>query len=270
MTDVPAPTDLRRREHVTILAALAGVTAISWLYTWLQARDMAGMDGMGNAGMDAMAGMVMPAAPRPWNAADFALMFIMWWVMMVGMMVPSATPMILTFATINRQKRARGRPFVPTATFVAGYLMAWGVFGLTVTLAQWGLEQAALISPMMKTSSAISGGILFLAAGFLPGHATEVCMPRQVPLSRRFRSEHLARRRGWNHADGPWARVLLSRMLLAPHAAAVCRRRDEPSVGSEEIAAFVFAEKLLPGGQSIARVSGALMLAFGIYLLTQA
>ena len=162
MTDVPAPTDLRCRERVTIFAALAGVTAISWLYTWLQARDMAGMDGMGNAGIDAMAGMVMPAAPRPWNAADFALMFIMWWVMMVGMMVPSATPMILTFATINRQKRARGRPFVPTATFVAGYLMAWGVFGLTVTLAQWGLEQAALISPMMKTSRTISGGTCFL------------------------------------------------------------------------------------------------------------
>jgi len=147
MTDVPngrvlSPSELLLRERVTIVATLAGVTAISWLYLWLQAREMMGMGGTGRPGMDEMAGMVMSAGLRPWSAADFALMFIMWWVMMVGMMVPSATPMILTFATVNRRKRARGRPFVPTATFAAGYLIAWGVFSLAVTLAQWGLEQA--------------------------------------------------------------------------------------------------------------------------------
>jgi predicted metal-binding membrane protein len=36
------------------------------------------------------------------------------------------------------------------------------------------------------------------------------------------------------------------------------------------IAAFVFIEKIAPRGQWIARVSGALMLAFGVYLLTRA
>ena len=75
---------------------------------------------------------------KPWSVADFALMFVMWWVMMVGMMTPSATPMILTFATVNRRKRARGRPFVPTAMFVAGYLLAWGVFSLGITPAAVG------------------------------------------------------------------------------------------------------------------------------------
>ena len=147
-TDRVSPSlRLLLRERVAIVAALAGVTALSWLSFWLQARQMAG--GMTDPGMADMAGMVMSAGWRPWRANYFALMFIMWWVMMLGMMLPSATPMILTFATVNRRKRARGGAFVPTAVFTAGYLTAWGAFSLAATAAQWGLERAALMSPMM-------------------------------------------------------------------------------------------------------------------------
>jgi len=87
-------------------------------------------------------------------------------VMMVGMMLPSAAPMILTFATVNRNRRARGQPYVPTALFTLGYLLAWGGFSIVATVVQWGLERAALLSPIdMASDSQVLGGLLFLAAG---------------------------------------------------------------------------------------------------------
>ncbi len=136
------------------MAALAAVTAVSWLYLYLQMGPMA-----------AMADVAMPAAFGPWSASDFALNLAIWWAMMPGMMLPSAAPMILTFATINRNKRTRGRPFVPTAVFTTGYLLAWGLFGVFATLADWGLERAALISPITGRLGPILGAVVIIAAG---------------------------------------------------------------------------------------------------------
>jgi predicted metal-binding membrane protein len=271
MTDLPtggvlSPSGLLLRERVTIVAALVGVTGICWFYLWLQIQRMTGMGETGGSGMDEMAGMVMSAGPRPWSAAEFALMFIMWWIMMVGMMAPSATPMILTFATVNRRKRARGWPYVSTATFAAGYLMAWGVFSLAATLAQWGLELAALISRTMQTSSPILGGVLFLAAGlyqFTP--AKHECLKKcRSPLDfvlNNWRDGSVGALRmglgqGFYCVGCCWLLMLLLFVGGVMNLLWVAG-----------IAAFVFAEKLVPGGEWIARVSGALMLAFCAYLV---
>jgi predicted metal-binding membrane protein len=148
--------DLLRRQRVVILAALAAIAALAWLYLFLAAADMrAAMASMDRA-------MVMP----PRGPIELLLLFAMWWVMMVGMMLPGVAPVILTFATVNRNRRARGEPYVPSALFTAGYLLAWGGFSLAATLAQEALERAALLSPMdMTTNSRLLGGLLFLAAG---------------------------------------------------------------------------------------------------------
>ncbi len=139
-----------------ILAAIAAVVALAWLYLFRDAADMAAM----MAGMDRM--MAMP----PKTAGELLLLFAMWWVMMVGMMLPSVTPMLLTFATVNRKRHGRGEPYVPTALFTAGYLLAWGGFSVAATLTQWALERAAFLSPMdMALHSQQLGGALLLAAG---------------------------------------------------------------------------------------------------------
>ncbi len=148
------PRDQPLRDRVVIWLGLAAVTALSWLYVY---RQMGPMEGM--------ADLAMPAAYVPWTAADFALDMAIWWAMMPGMMLPSAAPMILTFATINRQKRRRGQPFVPTMVFSSGYLIAWGVFGIFATLADWGSERAALISPLTGKLTPILGAVVVTAAG---------------------------------------------------------------------------------------------------------
>ena len=86
--------------------------------------------------MRAMGDMTMAMPPPPKGAVDLALLLVMWWIMMIGMMLPSAAPMILTFATVNARRRARAQPWVPTALFAAGYLLAWAGFSIAATLAQ--------------------------------------------------------------------------------------------------------------------------------------
>src|ERR671914_2128797 len=146
-----------RRDRLIVLAGLAGVTALAWLYLVLM---VAGMD----MSMEMGEAMAMPQI-RPWSATDFLLMFLMWAIMMVGMMVPSAAPMILLYARVCRTQRDKGRPFAPTGAFVAGYVAVWSAFSLIATVLQWALEQAALLSPMMISTSPILGGGLLIAAG---------------------------------------------------------------------------------------------------------
>ena len=85
--------------------------------------------------------------------------------MMMAMMLPSATPMILLVAGVERQRRDRGHPAVPTAMFAAGYLLVWTGFSLAAALAQWGLHNAALLSPMLASTSPALGGLLLVGAG---------------------------------------------------------------------------------------------------------
>jgi predicted metal-binding membrane protein len=85
--------------------------------------------------------------------------------MMVGMMLPSATPATLVYTAVARKAAREGTPVAPVAAFVLGYLTMWTLFSAGATVAQWGLERAALLSPMLVSNSAVLGGALLVAAG---------------------------------------------------------------------------------------------------------
>ena len=95
MTDAVLETVLRR-DRAIVAAALLVMAGLAWAYVlWLAAdMDMGGMDMSGFRMVPAGVVLMMPAT-APWNATEFAFVFAMWAVMMVGMMTPSATPMIL-------------------------------------------------------------------------------------------------------------------------------------------------------------------------------
>jgi predicted metal-binding membrane protein len=137
---------------VAVLAAIAGITALSWFTLVDMARDM-------ESAPMAMIGL------QPWTPAHFGMMFAMWAVMMTGMMLPSATPTTLVYTAVVRKASREGTPVAPVAAFVAGYLFMWTLFSLGATLAQWGLERAALLSPMLVSSSPALGGALLVGAG---------------------------------------------------------------------------------------------------------
>ena len=100
-----------------------------------------------------------------WTAIDALLLFVMWSAMMAAMMVPGASPMVSAFATINRRRRQRSAPYVPTAVFLLGYLIVWAVFSIVATALQWLLQTTGLLTTMMQSTSHYWSAALFLAAG---------------------------------------------------------------------------------------------------------
>ena len=119
-----------RRDRIVVLSGLAAITALSWVYVVSLASDMQSMN-MGDMGTQ----MTLPRM-HAWGTADFALTFGMWAVMMVAMMTPSAAPMILMFAAVNRRRWKQQVSYVPTSVFLAGYLVVWAAFSVIATAAQ--------------------------------------------------------------------------------------------------------------------------------------
>ncbi len=162
-----------QRDRAVVLGGVVAVAALAWAYTIYLAQSSSNMD-MGMAQL------------QSWSAADFGLMFLMWAVMMTAMMVPSAAPMVLLFATVNRQRRKQQGPYVPTGVFLMGYVLVWSGFATAATLANWSLRANSLLSTVTGGStSAYLGGALLMAAGaFQWSPLKAVCLTRcRSPLS---------------------------------------------------------------------------------------
>ena len=192
----------------------------------------------------------------------------MWWVMMAGMMLPSALPMTLTFATVNRRRRELDTPYVPTAVFVTGYLLAWGGLSIAATAAQRALEHAALLSPEMRLVSPFAGGLVFIAAGLYQltpfKHA---CLRRcRSPLA--FVLEHWqegtagALRMGAVH--GAYCLGCCALLMALLFVGGVMN-----IVWAAAIAAWVVLEKVLPRGEVLARIAGVAAIAVGAWMLAR-
>ena len=245
-----------RRQRAVILAALAPIAALAWLYLFLAAADMTA----------AMAGMDRTMVIPPRGSTELLLLFAMWWVMMVGMMLPSVAPVILTFATVNRNRAARGEPYVPSALFTAGYLLAWVGFSLAATLAQEALERANLISPMgMTTNSRLLGGLLFLAAGLYQFAPVKLACLRFCRSPLDFVVNH------WRDGPGGAVRMGLTHglyclgccwvLMLLLFVGGVMNLLWVAFLG-----VVVLVEKL-SAGPWMGRIGGALMMIYGAWLL---
>ena len=100
-----------RRDRQVVVAALSAVIAMAWLWVLLGAgTGMSAMEMILGPSPDGMARMMAPAL---WTVGYAGIMFTMWWVMMAAMMLPSAAPILLLFARINRKEKSAGRPFIP-------------------------------------------------------------------------------------------------------------------------------------------------------------
>jgi predicted metal-binding membrane protein len=258
-----------RRDRAIVSIALAIVTLLAWLYVLRLAADM-DMGGMDMAGMRMVStgiNMVMTSRLQPWTGAEFALMFVMWSVMMVAMMLPSATPMVLLYARVGRTAAIDGEPFAPTGWFAAGYLLVWLGFAFGATGAQWALERAALLTPMMESASgcwrrAIDHG-WSLSMIPIKGHLFSVLPspPSLYPTLRRLSSQ----RPGRLGDRGP-ARRLLCWMLLGVDDVVV-RRWGNERVWIGAIAGLVLPEKVAAGERLVSRAAGTGLILGGVWLL---
>ena len=159
------------RDRLVVLAALAAVVALAWAYLAYIVLAQPAMD------MDAIAMAAMP--PPVWDIRYFAATLAMWMVMMIGMMVPSAAPMLFAYLNVSRSRPEGLSPIAATAAFLLGYLLVWGGFSVIATIAQWALHATELLGPTMRSSSAVLNALLLIAAGvyqFLP--IKNVCLSK--------------------------------------------------------------------------------------------
>lgn len=244
-----------RRDRLLVVWCLLLAIVLSWSYLLVGA-------GM----MQSMGGMLMPMSMGPWTPIHAALVLVMWAVMMAAMMLPSAAPMILFYATIARRRSERGQAARTSGAFAFGYLTVWAAFSLAATALQFGLEQAALLSPMMESTSRGLAGAVLIASGlyqWLP--VKQACLRHcRSPLD--FVVTH------WRPGTGGAFRMGLDHGAVCVGCCWLLMALL--FVGGvmnfawiAGIALFVLIEKLSPAGHWIGRGAGALLVAWGIATL---
>jgi predicted metal-binding membrane protein len=242
-----------KRDRALVLSGVIAVTALAWIYLINAAAEMG-----------EMAGMVQI---KPWSALDAVMMFVMWSIMMIGMMVPSAAPVILLYALVWRKHRIAGQPYAPTGAFAAGYVTIWTAFSLGATTLQWGLERAALLSPMMVSTSSIFGGLILIAAGLYQ------LTPYKNACLRRCRSPVEFLSRHWR--PGAWGAFMMGLEHGAFCLGCCWILMVLLFVGGvmnllwvATITLFVLVEKVLPFGRNVGQgMAGVLVLA-GIIVIS--
>jgi predicted metal-binding membrane protein len=204
-----------KRDRTVVVTGLVGISVLAWAYIIYLAWNMEHMD------ME----VAMPQM-QAWG------------------MVPSAAPLILIFAAANRKRKERKDPFVHTAVFLTGYLLVWTGFSALATLAQWGLHNAALLSPMMKSTQWTPFKHACLThcrspLGFLMAHWRE-----GTKGSLMMGVEH-----GSYCVGCCWFLMALLFVAGVMNLLWVAI-----------IAAFVLAEKVLPRGDLVGRVAGGMLV----------
>lgn len=246
---------LLRRDRVILWLGMFTLAALAWLYLFRLDAAMT-------------AEMAMPMM-LPWSRSDFLLTFVMWAVMMVAMMTPSAAPMVLTFAGVQAGRVRRSRPFVSSGFFLAGYLIAWAGFSVLATAAQWALHAAALLNPHTQVVAPWLGGVFLVATGvYQLTPAKNACLRHcRSPLD--FLARH-------------WRDGRLGALVLGLHHGLYC-------IGCcwllmvllfvagvmnllwvAALAVLVLLEKVVPRGRLVAFSAGGLMIAAGLAVLVRA
>ena len=244
-----------KHDRFVALVCLLVVITLAWSYI------VAGA-GMDTSRMSATSNLMS----QTWTPLYFLLMLFMWFVMMVAMMLPSASPMILLFSAINRKNDERGNSVVSTGVFVTGYIAAWGGFSLIATSVQWWLEEMALLTPMMASANPLFGSALLVTAGIYQ------LTPLKYACLRHCRSpiDYLGHR--WrNGTAGALIMGLEHGLFCLGCCWVLMGLLFYGGVMSLEwiigLALFVLLEKVLPAGHRIGHLSGVVLIIWGITIV---
>lgn len=244
-----APMDYARwseRERVLIVLALIGATVLSWL--WLVGAEPESVHVHGGA------------------SGTLLLTFVMWSIMMVGMMLPSALPMVLAFVELDGRESARHR-LGRTTAFVLAYVVVWVGYSAAASLAQFLLRTHGLGSDAIA-SPALSGMVLLGAGAFQWSSLKYRCLDRcRTPMGfllTEWRSGLggsfvMGIRHGTNCLGCCWGLMALMFVVGAMNL-----------LWMALLSLFCWVEKAAPGGPVFGRLAGAALLVWGALVLTWA
>jgi predicted metal-binding membrane protein len=245
-----------RYPRQSLAVVLIGIPLVCWIWVVAMARDMYGP----------MTGASAWMMSSTWDLPRIVLLWVMWAAMMAGMMLPSAAPIVLLYA---RTVRNRGNnPRAPRSIYAlaAGYLLVWAGFSAAATALQRLLASFWILTPMMEPARpATAAGLLFLAGAYqltpFKHACLDWCRSPIVFLTSRWREgAGGAFRLGVEH--GVYCLGCCWALMLLLFAGGVMNLTVILA-----LTVWVALEKLAPFGQQSARVSGALLLAAGVWVL---
>jgi len=244
---------------IGLLFALAGLYTIFGVGMRMSALDMTAMRGMRD--------MPVPGIAGQWSAGYALLVFLMWWVMMIAMMLPSASPTVLLYAAIMRRGQEPDRvPAISTA-FIAGYLVSWAGFSVLAASAQWFLEAQGVVSATMMTlTDTIPGALVLIAAGIFQFTPLKHTCLRHCRSPVEFITQH--RRPGMSGAfvmgleHGVYCLGCCWFLMALLFVGGIMNLFW--IVG---LAAFVALEKLKPYGEVLGKAAGAVLIGWGAYVI---
>ncbi|HWX19056.1 MAG TPA: DUF2182 domain-containing protein [Candidatus Binatia bacterium] len=256
MRDRTSLESLLLRDRWLIGGTLAVTVGLCWAWLVPMARDMYGP----------MTGLSAWMMTDTWDFPHQALLFAMWVVMMVGMMLPSAAPTLLLYASVVRKSAENGQAPAQVYAFAGGYLVVWTVFSFLATALQLLLSHLLLLSSMMETRNRAAGGGLLLLAGVYQFTAFKRTCLESCRSPAAFIAQHWRRgiagafRLGLDHGLSClgccWALMLL---LFVGGVMNLWW------IGA--LTFFVLLEKLAPLGAQSGRLSGLLIMAMGVWRL---
>jgi predicted metal-binding membrane protein len=150
------------RDRLIVMIGLGAVVGLSAFYTVMGfGMSMSAVEMTWMALK--MPGMEM--ASMSWTASHALLIFLMWWLMMIAMMVPSAAPTVLLYARLVRERKRTRAPYGAASAFLAGYLIVWAVFSLGAMALQWSFVAAGSMSGMMELTYRPLAAALLIGGG---------------------------------------------------------------------------------------------------------
>jgi len=246
-----------RSERTTLVMVLVMLPVFSWMWIAGMARDMYGP----------MTGASAWMMTSHWDVQHLLLLWAMWAVMMTGMMLPSASPLVLLYGAAARRSSQRTAGLQIYA-LAAGYLAAWAAFSLGATALQRALASWLLVSPMMEAvNSQVRALLLLVAGGYQWTSLKHACLRQcRSPLGflmGRWRSGSSgAFRMGLEH--GVYCVGCCWALMLLLFAGGVMNL-----LVIAGLTAFVAFEKLAPLGRHGARISGAVMMTVALWMLVR-
>ncbi|MBF9030520.1 DUF2182 domain-containing protein [Rhodobacterales bacterium HKCCE3408] len=257
---------LLRRDTLIVATAVAVLVLIAAIYT-VQGVGMT----MSALDMTRMAGPIgepMGMAMQPvWSAGYALLVFLMWWIMMIAMMTPSAAPLVLLFTAVKRTGPDANRAALHSGLLLTGYLLAWAGFSALATGAQWAASANGLLNgAMMTLEGTWLAGLVLIAAGLCQLTPLKSACLKHCRAPGEFLADH--RRPGASGAlrmglvHGAYCLGCCWTLMALLFVGGVMNL-----LWIAGLTAYVAAEKLLPFGHLIAKPAGAGMVVFGLGLV---
>jgi predicted metal-binding membrane protein len=247
-----------QHDRGVLLVVLVAIPLAAWIWIALMARDMYGT-------MQGAAAWMMSTV---WDWPRIVLLWAMWAVMMTGMMLPSAAPLLLLYAAAARRNLEAGSPARRVYALAAGYLLVWSIFSVAATALQRVLAVRLVLTPMMEPSAPIAGAIVLMIAGLyqltpMKRACLRACRSPLGFIVRRWRGGAAgAFRLGVDH--GAHCLGCCWALMLILFAGGVMNLGVIIT-----LTVWVIVEKIAPFGEGTATASGIALMAIALWMVVR-